>query len=144
VSTAKLDLSLRLRHDSADIAPIIEHLGIKAGVHWNKGDTRRSPAGELLDGRRDFSYCSFPLIERTSEDLDEAITACLEKLAGAEHAIQGFVKSGGTASLAIGWFCLGDSGGRISCPLIAEIARISLTIDFYLYFTPTEVASPIT
>lgn len=133
--TEKIDLSLRLRHDAADMLTVIEQMGIKPKIFWNKGDPRQTPAGTVLEGQRDFSYCSFPLIKRTTEDLEETILECLKSIVPVEHVLHDFVRSGGTATLAIGWFCNGDSGAEISETTIAALARISLRVDFYLYFS---------
>jgi hypothetical protein len=140
--TEKIDLSLRLRHNEADMTSVIDQIGIKPHIHWNKGDARQTPTGELLEGDRDFSYCSFPLTKRTATELDELISECLESLRPVEQVIRHFVKSGGTAALAIGWFCIGDTGDEISETTIAALARTSMKIDFYLYFSAPADAPP--
>jgi hypothetical protein len=133
--TEKIDLSLRLKHPHADMISVIEQIGMKPHIHWNKGDPRQTPTGTVLEGQRDFSYCSFPLVKKATTELDELILECLESLTLVEEVIHRFVKSGGTATLAIGWFCIGDSGDEISEATIATLARISLQVAFYLYFT---------
>jgi hypothetical protein len=122
---------------------VIEQIGIKPHIHWNKGDPRQTPTGTALEGQRDFSYCSFPLVKKATAELDELVLECLESLTPVEEVIQQFVISGGTATLAIGWFCIGDSGGEISKTTIAALARISLKVDFYLYLTAPAVPAPI-
>lgn len=64
---------------------------------------------------------------------------CLERLTPFTSLLQAFVRSGGIASLAVGWF--GDSavgGDRISADAIDALAKLHLTLDLYLYFEANE------
>jgi hypothetical protein len=145
MATRKLEFSLRLRHDKDDLSAVTQALGLVARVGWNKGEQNKTIAGELSDGTRDVSYRSFPLGIGASNDLDDAISECLKKLAPLSAVLQSFVSSGGMASLAIAWFCDSDVGGdRIPAELIAEMARLKLTLDLYLYLSPESnaVVSP--
>lgn len=136
--TKKLDFSLRLRHDSADLSTVSEQLGFASKVGWNKGDQKLSLKGLALQGRES-SYRSFPLDVVTDVGLEEAIPGCLERLMPFSSVLQAFVSSGGTASIAIGWFGDSDVGGdRISADAIAAMAKLQLTLDLYLYFEPNE------
>ena len=134
MATEKLDLSLRLRHDDADLTSMARQLGLKATVCWKKGDARHAPDGTVLNGIRDSSYCSMSLDTGSIADLEEGLSECLKKLKPKERELRNFVLSGGTASIAVGWFCSGDTGDRIPEAVITELANLRLTVDFYLYF----------
>jgi hypothetical protein len=138
MATRKLDFSLRLRHDSADLSVVTQQLAFATEVGWNKGDQKLSLKGLPLEGRRESSYRSFPLGVVTDVDLEDAIPECLERLMPFSSVLQSFVNSGGIASIAIGWFCDSDVGGdRISADAVALMAKLHLTLDLYLYFEPT-------
>ena len=139
MATKKLDFSLRLRHDSADLSVVIQQLGFASEVGWNKGDQKLSLKGVPLEGRRESSYRSFPLGVVTDVGLEDAIPECLEKLMPFFSVLQAFVNSGGIASIAVGWFGDAEVGGdRISADAVAAMAKLRLTLDLYLYFEPNE------
>jgi hypothetical protein len=139
MATKKLDFSLRLRHDSADLSVVTQQLGFASEIGWNKGDQKLSLKGLPLEGRRDSSYRLFPLGVVTNVGLEEAIPACLERLIPFSSVLQAFVVSGGIASIAVGWFGDSDVGGdRISADAVAAMAKLRLTLDLYLYFEPNE------
>lgn len=131
MATTKFDLSLRVRHPEADLTPVAKCLGLMPGVNWRKGDPQKASSHQY----RDSSYCSIPLGATETEDLEKALRMSLTKVSLAQQAILEVVQSGGSASIAIGWFCNGDSGARISEELLSEMARLKLQADFYLYFS---------
>lgn len=134
-ATIKFDLSLRLRHPSADLSPIVRSLGLTPDVAWMKGDQRRTPAGNALPGTRDASYCSARL-SVTDEDLETALSKCLDVIAPAGQMLATVAASGGAAVIAIGWFCDGDSGAAIPADMVARAAALQLGLDVYLYVVP--------
>jgi hypothetical protein len=137
MATEKFDLSLRLRHDSSDLSAVTKQLGLSAAVGWDKDEQNKNLQGSPRPGRRDASYRSFSLGVATSTDMDDALSECLGKLTPVASVIKSFVNSGGIASLAIGWFCDSAVGGdRIPAEIIAKMAELNLTLDFYLYLTP--------
>jgi hypothetical protein len=137
MATEKFDFSLRLRHDNNDLSIVTKQLGLSADSGWDKGDPNQTLQGSLRPGTRDISYRSFSLGVATSTDMDDALSECLQRLAPVASVIQSFVSSGGTASLAVGWFCDSAVGGdRIPAEIIAEMAQLNLTLDLYLYLTP--------
>lgn len=148
MATEKFDLSLRLRHDSRKLSVVSKQLGLPETAGWDKGEQNKTLQGALRPGTRDASYRSFSLSVTTSTDMGDALSACIAKLAPVAGVIKSFVNSGGVASLAVGWFCDSPVGGdRISAEIIAKLAQLNLTLDFYLYLTPgsstaTESAAP--
>lgn len=135
MGTKKLDLSLRLRHPAEALDAIAQRLGLTPAVNWVKGNPRLSLKGEPLSGTRESSYCSIPLGATGSVELDEALTACLSRIESIKHELVDLVKSGGTASIAIGWFCDGDAGDSVSSQTVMRLSRLRLKLDFYLYFS---------
>jgi hypothetical protein len=139
--TEKFEFSLRLRDGSKDLSTVTKQLGFSVNSGWDKGEQNRTLQGSLRPGTRDASYRSLNLGVATSTSLDDGISECLQKLVPVASVVQSFVRSGGMASLAVGWF--GDhavGGDRVSAEIIAEMARLNLTLDLYLYLTPN---SPI-
>ena len=135
MATKKLDLSLRLRHPIADLTSIAGQLAATPTVNWVRGEPRRSIRGEPLNGVRDSSYCSIPLGITESTELDEVLSRCIERIAPIKRELHQLVQSGGTAAIAIGWFCNGDAGGSISADAVMRLSRLKLSLDFYLYFS---------
>jgi hypothetical protein len=141
MATQKFDLSLRLRHPDADLAPIVRGLGLRPSACWTKGDRRFAPDGGPLQGIRDSSYCSVPLHITSGADLELALDGSLQKIASLRAELESLVNSGGTASIAIGWFTDGDAGMRVAEKTVADMARLRLTLDLYLYVSPGSVVA---
>jgi len=135
MATQKFDLSLRLRHPDADLKPISRSLGLGPGTCWTKGDARLAPDGALIGGVRDSSYCSVQLDASVGADLESALVRSLQTIAAVQPELELLVSSGGMASIAIGWFADGDAGVRLADTIVAEMARLRLTVDFYLYLS---------
>ena len=137
MGTEKLEFSLRLRHDSQSLSTVTRQLGFAVGAGWNRGDRKKTLAGSPRSGKRDSSYRSYDLGDAKSKDMDHAISECLRKLEPVSSVIKSFVDSGGTASLAVGWFFDSTAdGGRISLEILARLAQLGLTLDLYLYYAP--------
>lgn len=134
MTTRKFDLSLRLRHPEADLTSMADQLGAKPTTAWTKGDRRRTLGGKPMDGTRDSSYCSIPLEVSDQTNLGNALARCAEVLTPIKRELWRLIKSGGTASIAIGWFCDGDAGDTISTEVLDKLSGLKLTLDFYLYF----------
>jgi len=142
MATIKFEFSLRLRHETDDLLLVTEQLGFASDAGWNKGEQNRTISGALRAGTRDASYRNFSLGAATSVDMDDAVSECLEKLTPFASVLQSFVSSGGMASLAVGWFFDSAVGGdRIPAEIMAEIVRLNLTLDLYLYFSPEPSAT---
>jgi hypothetical protein len=146
MTTERFDMSLRLRHENSNLSGVSKQLGLSETAGWDKGDQNRTLQGALRPGTRDVSYRSFNLDVPSSADMNDVLSACVAKLAPVADVIKSFVDSGGIASLAIGWFCDSAVGGdRISAEIVAKLAQLNLTLDFYLYLTPessTAAGSP--
>jgi len=142
MATEKLDFSLRLRHDRKSLSNIAQQIGLSARVAWDIGEQNKRLDGKLSPGVRDNSYRTYDLGDETSTgdeagvDLDDAISKYLHKLEPLKSTIRSLVKSGGTASLAIGWFCDSAIGGdQISSETLRKMADLRLTLDLYLYMS---------
>lgn len=136
MATQKFNLSLRLRHPDADLNPVARGLGLAPSTCWTKGDARVAPDGAPLGGVRDSSYCSVQLDVTAATDLEPALVKSLQTIASVQPELELLVNSGGMASIAIGWFADGDAGVRLADTVIAEMARLRLTVDLYLYLSP--------
>jgi hypothetical protein len=133
VNTTKLECSLRLRHPEANLAPIAKAIGLRVAAAWKKGDTRVSPKGTVLKGFREDSYCSMRLGTYKRMNVADALVKCLEKLKPSKLKLQKVVRSGGTVSIAIGWFCTGDVGASIPASIAERLSELDITLDLYIY-----------
>src|SRR5882757_1991301 len=141
MATKKFEFSLRLRHETDPLSLVTQQLGFVAHAGWDKGERNRTLRGSLQEGTRDYSYRSFALGAATSTDMEDALVECLKELTPFASVLGSFVSSGGMASLVIAWFCDSAVGGdRIAAGIIAEMARLSLTLDLYLYLSPDSSA----
>lgn len=129
----KLDFSLRLKHPEANLTRFAHATGLQVAQAWTKGDPRKSSKGRTLGGVRDASYCSMKLGIYKAASLSDALQDCLDKLNPARRRLRAIVRSGGTASLAVGWFCRGDVGASVSTESAKMLARLGLTLDLYIY-----------
>jgi hypothetical protein len=134
VNTTKLECSLRLRHPEADLAPIAKSIGLRVSTGWVRGDTRKSPKGTVLGGVREDSYCSMDLGTYKRMNVADALGKCLEQLKPSKRKLQKLVRSGGTVSIAIGWFCKGDVGASIPTSIVETLSKLGITLDLYIYF----------
>jgi hypothetical protein len=142
MATKKFQMSLRLRHDTSDLTLVTKQLGFFSKVGSDIGEQNRNLRGELTEGTRDSSYRSFPFGVSTSTDLDDALSEVLGKLKPFVAVLQSFVSTGGMASLAVAWFCDNAVGGdRIPAGIIAEMAKLNLTLDLYLYVSTDSSAT---
>ena len=130
----KFDISLRLRHPVADLTTMAAKMQRKPEKLWNHGDRNRTIQGELRDGNRAESYATFPLGTVMGVDLDEAIAGVLPGIVPAADVLREFVRTGGIASLAVGWFVDSETdGARLHPSLLHELVQLNLTLDLYLY-----------
>jgi hypothetical protein len=139
MATERLDFSLRLYHAKADLSAISAKLRLKERTGWNIGEERRANEASQRGVRKD-SYRSLDLGCEEHADLSDGIASCMEKIASFAPDLHSFIESGGVAALAIGWFIDSNvGGGRIEASAVQELARLGLTLDFYLYAPKEDV-----
>lgn len=130
----RFELSLRLRHSSTDLRLISTQLGLEAKAGWDVGQPNRKLTGEIAEGVREFSYRSFQLAAVSNMDLQEAISMQLDRLAFCQSEIASFVRLGGTAAIAVGWFCGSSAtGAALSSTLLGRLHDFGFSLDFYVY-----------
>lgn len=99
-----------------------------AQYHWNAGEPRHTPAGRILEGTRDYSYCSF----RVGEGADGELAACLNRvirqLLERESKLQRLRSSGGDIMLLTYWHAEGDEGEEFHPDLLGTLARLGVTL----------------
>ena len=137
MTTRKIEFSLRLRHESADLTPIVRQLGFHASAIWKRGDHKsNNPGGPVNPGGHEASYCNLKLGVAATTSLEDGLLESIARLQPKAAEIEKFVRSGGTASLAIAWFSDAVGGDRIPASVVADLARLNLTLDIYLYLSP--------
>lgn len=137
MATEKLEFSLRLLHDREHLVGVTQQLGLAVRAGWDKGEQKRTLGGAPRPGTYAESYRSLSLGEAVNTDMDDGISECLKKLAPLAKVIHGFVRSGGVAILAVGWFFNSTvGGGRIPPEALTRMSKLGLTLDLYLYCAP--------
>src|SRR3954469_12682799 len=133
MSNYHFKLSVQLRHPSADLGPIPAAVGRVPTSIWKQGERKRDRAGSLVGDVMFSSYCSFAFEPRPGADLDAAIAAATLALEPARALLEQLQKSGGEASVAIGWITSGDSGDVVSSQSVRALASLGLSIQLYVY-----------
>lgn len=136
MGTQKLEFSLRLRHPTASLYDVTKSLELQVSVLWNKGEQKKHLDQSDRAGVFDNSYCSLVLPIPKTTELAAGLSECMEKLKPKSAQLIEFVRTGGTASLAVAWFSDAVGGDTVPSKLLAELSQMNLNLDFYLYSSP--------
>jgi len=128
------NLSLWIKHPTADLSRVPQSLGLPVSRIWKAGDPRSTPKGTPLEGSWRNSYCCLTLQEERVASLPELLRKVLPKLARHKGVLDELTSDGATLSLFVGWFSEeANSRDLIEWDLLAELAnlKIALDLDFY-------------
>jgi hypothetical protein len=131
-SNYRHSLSLRARHDTADLSIILQTLEMPAARIWKAGEPRLTPKGTPLEGIYDASYCSIKL--PLKDDLPASLMLAVDALAKHWTFLEELREGGVKLAFSIGWFSEGQSSGdTLDLDLLQKIAdqKISLELNFY-------------
>ena len=135
-------LSLHIEHPTRDLASVCETLGLQPNHIWKKGDERRTPIGTKIGGTRASSYLSIELDASSREPMQKRIEAALALLKPHRTLLRRLSSTGGMIRFYVGWFCVEDTGERLSWQILAAMAdlRIGLDLNVYVENAPTDNA----
>lgn len=132
-------VSLRISSPVMPAALIVSGVGMTPSRAWSKGDARTTPKGQPLEGVRDSSYATFPLIRKRRSLLTDVLAECAERLADRATVFEAIRNGGGTTELFIGWFLDRSGGDTLPTSLMMSLAKLGLALSFDIY--PSDSAS---
>lgn len=134
--TCRYRISLRLRHDSADLSACASRFGLEPSRQRQAGRQRTTPLGESLPGRWSDSYWTAALPVPPDESLEGALWRIAGWLDGHARFLADHRATGGSVSLFIGLFLEGPSAGFALPPaLMRRYASPGVALEFDVYGT---------
>jgi len=133
MADARFKISLRLRHPSMDPREMSKAIGMDAKFQWRAGDRRMTPAGTLLEGHREHSYCCLNFPEDQQKSLSHVLGKHVSSLRKFKQFLDEFHASGGSAEFFIGWFVDRNSGDILDWSLLRELADLHISLSFDIY-----------
>jgi Domain of unknown function (DUF4279) len=131
-------LQFRLFDRAIEVAEICETLKIAPERVWNIGESRMTPRGTLLSGIYDYSYCSFALIPKDDEDLDEF----LERTCISVQPHRDFFKKirtlNGVIDLYITWVVISNIGIVFDHKLLLKLGELGIDLGFEILTEPEQ------
>ena len=127
-------LSIRLRHENAELSGLAREFALPVGKLWKAGDPVRAANGNLTGSIRLNSYLSSRVA--TSEDptlLSATIERAISKLQDHSEAISRFIEDGGTVEFLVGWFFEGTSGLAIQPAILTRMGDLGVTLSVMAY-----------
>ncbi|MBR0784207.1 DUF4279 domain-containing protein [Bradyrhizobium iriomotense] len=128
----RAQLSLKLTHPTRDLSDVCKALGLEPNRIWKKGDERRTPKGSLLGGKCNSSYCSIEL-PSSRKSLAKQIEIALKRFTPHGAVLRRLSSTGGTVSLAVGWFLDEHSGELLGNDLLLALTRLRISLEFHVY-----------
>jgi hypothetical protein len=125
-------LSIRLRHEKAELSSLATGLSLPISKVWKAGDLIRTASGNPTGSARTGSYLSSRV--STSEDLKllpAVLESCLCKLQHHAKVIRRFIEEGGTVEFLIGWFFEGTSGLEIQPAILARMGDLGISYQLW-------------
>lgn len=134
MNTFDFDISLRTYSFDVDADEICRLLvGFEAKWIHQKGESRVSPKGQVLDGVYDQNYCLFPIQRRGQEELHEVLERVTTSLICHKELFLRIRTGGGRSEFFIGWYSRGNTGDTFSSILLLRLGElgIELALDVY-------------
>jgi hypothetical protein len=131
-------VSLRITSPVMSAGAMVAAIGMSPSRAWSKGEARSTPIGNPLEGVRDLSYASFPLVRKQRSLLSHVLAKCEGQLADRAAILEVIRESGGTTELFIGWFLDRSGGDTLPPRLMMSLANLGLALSFDIY--PSEAA----
>lgn len=130
------DVSLRVRHPSADPKELTQQFGIQPRRSWKCGEPRKTPKGLALPGFYHETYWTVSVAQgQWPSDLNEAIHEALKKLVPCRAFLHRIRAEGAEVEFFIGWFFHNQSGEvfNFQCLALAGDLQIDFSFDVYPY-----------
>ena len=129
----KYDLSLRIKHPHMDPNIICEQLGLDAKHKWKCGDQRRTPKGDMLNGKYQETYCNFQLAHKSDVALLYLISDTNLKLKNHADFLENLRSSGGVLEYFVGMYFDKCSGEIFDFKILGELAELKIDLSLDLY-----------
>jgi hypothetical protein len=126
-------LSLHIRHPNQDLSAISRAIGLKLIRIWKAGDRRATPKGTKLDGVHEYSYCALRFDDPDESALSARVQLALTQCKPHVASIETLISSGGSVSLAVGWFMSGSDGETFDWKLLNDLVGMKLSLEMYIY-----------
>jgi hypothetical protein len=120
-------------HPTQDLSGVCDALGLQPKIIWKKGDERRAPKGQKLDGIRKNSRCLIDFGPTSTESLAKQLEAALVLLRPHQILLQELSSSGGKFNFFVGLFCGENTVEVLDTKLMETMVslRIDLILDIY-------------
>lgn len=132
------EFAVSLRTFSIDVAPaeICAQLGLTPKWMRRIGEPRTNPAGLVLGGIYDESYCSFPIERKTDEDLADLLERVTEDLVKHADLFLRIRAGGGRSEFFIGWYSVGNTGNTFGSSLLKRLGDLGIDLALDVYGEP--------
>lgn len=108
-------------------------MGLTPSTKWSFGDRRRTPSGELLEGFRQETYCSFELDNSNYGEISDILDHHNKKLTSKKVLFSEIKATGGEIEYFIGIEIKDSFGDTLESGTLATMSKlgISLALDIY-------------
>jgi hypothetical protein len=130
---ARFVISLRITHPSMDPEDISTQLHLKASIKRKVGLRRTTPAGTLLAGTNDATFCVFELDAKTRGHLDTSLNALTKKLFRLKPFLQKIRSTGGSIEYFIGLFVKKNTGIMLGKSLMTQLVDLGIDLSLDIY-----------
>lgn len=134
-------VSLRITSSAITADEIALLMGLTPSRHWNVGEARTTPKGQVLEGVWETSYATFRLVDKQRSTLSQVLSTCERQLVDRAEVLEQIRKAGGTSELFVGWFLERDGGDTLPSELLRGLANLGLDLSLDVYAAGT---SPLT
>jgi hypothetical protein len=109
-------------------------LGMKPQFQWKAGDRRTTPKGQPLEGVNALTYWCSEGIEGQGFDLADSLGSHLLTLEDCKSFLTGFVSTGGSIDIFVGWFTDGlNTGATLDWKLLKRLSALQIDLDLDVY-----------
>lgn len=112
---------------------ICSRLKLEHRTAWSVGERTRLLNGQLSDGIRESSYCSFPLREVQSKQPDHALSKILGMLSRRRKVLESLQESGAKLELIVGVMCNFNCSFRLDYRQAERFALLGIDVVLDIY-----------
>jgi hypothetical protein len=128
--SARFEVSLRIRHPTADPDRIGEEIEWIPQVRRKVGDPRMTPKGNPLPGANSETFWYADLPVKDGDSLVKVIAAANLRLMSHRTYLDQLVLSGGSIEYFVGWFVDGNAGEVIDANTLGDCAALHRSDEY--------------
>lgn len=136
----RVTVSLRITSPAITADEIASLVGLDPSRHWNVGEARTTPKGQVLEGARKTSYATFRLVDKQRAWLSEVISTYERELADRAAVLEEIRNAGGTTELFVGWFLERSGGDTLPSALLRALGSLGLDLSLDVYPSDSQAA----